>query len=277
MCLVFIAYNVHPDYRLVLASNRDEFYVRPTAAAAFWDDTPGVYGGRDLEQGGSWLAVTTQGRLATVTNYRDPAEFERRGRSRGQLLNQVLQANEPIAQVVARFNTAEANEYNGFNLIAGDLSTHDELYWISNKSTAAFPTRLVPGIYGLSNHLLDTPWPKVASGRTAFAQLVQNASSRAWHDDADPLFELLASEERAPLAALPDTGIGQDKELFLSSRFIRSEVYGTRASSVVLVPHNTNNEIIFYERRFDVNGQVLGESRATIRMQTNTGGESHNQ
>lgn len=279
MCLIFLAHDCHRDYRLILASNRDEFYSRPTAAAGFWDDAPGVFGGRDLEQGGTWLGVTRAGRFATVTNYRDPEEFSRKGLSRGLLLKTLLTDPAPIDSMLQRLAPGgidggdtgderfDAQRYNGFNLLSGDLSRDDALYWHSNKAPRQLPHRLVSGVYGLSNHLLDTPWPKLVSGRTAFAHLVGATGAEAaadWSRRPDAFFQLLADESVSPDAALPDTGIGLEKERFLSSRFIRSEQYGTRASSILFV--RRDGLLTFFERRFEAGGAPIGESRYEFQL-----------
>ena len=265
MCLIFVAHDCHADYRLILASNRDEFYARPTAPAAFWEDQVGLFGGRDLEQGGAWLAVNRTGRFAAITNYRDPAEFERKGLSRGLLLKNLLTDPKPVREFFSDLQTADVagSAYNAYNVLGGDIHESGELHWHSNKAPKQIPTRLVPGVYGLSNHLLDTPWPKVVSGRTAFAHIVLTESqpkpAQLWHQNPEPFFEVLADRTLAPDAALPDTGIGIDKERFLSSRFISSEVYGTRASSLLFVLRS--GLVVFYERRFTAGGVPAGESR----------------
>lgn len=228
MCLILFAYRAHPEYRLVLAANRDEFHDRPAAPADFWGDAPDVLAGRDLRGGGSWLGVTRSGRFAAVTNYRDPRELlaPRSAPSRGELVSGFLRGSDSPAEYLDALSSRAA-EYNGFNLLVGD---RDALYWFSNRSGAA-PVRLEPGVYGLSNHLLDTPWPKVVRGRAA----LRDALAAAAPLDVEPLFRLLA--DRAPAAdrELPDTGVGVERERLLSSPFIASPDYGTRASTVLLV------------------------------------------
>lgn len=275
MCLIFFAHDVHPDYRLILVSNRDEFYARPTMPAGFWESIPGVFGGRDLEQGGTWLGVTRKGRFATVTNYRDPEEFERKGRSRGLLLREFLHQESPLGEFTGELArgdrdadaAGERSDFNGYNLLVGDLSGNEGLFYYSNKSPQRAPRRLLPGIYGLSNHLLDSPWPKLVSGRTGFAELIRRnrgESAKAWSQHPDIFFDLMASSETAPDDALPDTGVGLERERFLSSRFIRSEVYGTRACSVMFVRHD--GLLIFFERRFEAGGNPKGDSRYEFRL-----------
>ncbi len=274
MCLIFFAHDVHPDYRLILVSNRDEFYARPTMPAGFWESIPGVFGGRDLEQGGTWLGVTRTGRFATVTNYRDPEEFERQGRSRGLLLREFLKQEPPpgpFAEDLAEGDrdadaAGERSQFNGYNLLVGDLRGDQGLFYYSNKSPQRFPRRLLPGIYGLSNHLLDSPWPKLVSGRTGFAELVHRnrPGSDDWSHHPNAFFDLMTNSTTAPDDALPDTGVGLERERFLSSRFIRSEVYGTRACSVLFV--RRDGLLIFFERRFEAGGNAKGDTRYEFRL-----------
>jgi uncharacterized protein with NRDE domain len=257
MCLIFLASKTHPDLPLIVASNRDEFYARPTAPAGFWEEHPDVAGGRDLEHGGTWLGITRTGRLATITNYRDPAEFDRQGRSRGLLLKEYLTGDAPLPRFLEGI---DSDAYNGFNLLAG---TPRQLYWHSNKSGEIRP--LVAGIYGLSNHLLDTPWPKLVAGRTDFARVLAKTSGPELLRDPEILFALLADDSPAPDESLPDTGIGLERERFLSARFLRSEIYGTRASSLLFV--QANGDVQLFERRFGPGGIADGESHLEFRLQ----------
>ncbi len=157
MCLILFAYKIHTEYPLVLAANRDEFFDRPTDPAGFWADAPKIFAGRDLRGGGTWLGVTTAGRVAAVTNFRDRSEFGPAMRSRGLLTREFLSGSQPVEsylQVLA----GEGQRYRGFNLLVAD---QDGLGYFSNRQGQ--PRQLGPGLYGLSNHLLDTPWPKVWS------------------------------------------------------------------------------------------------------------------
>jgi uncharacterized protein with NRDE domain len=164
MCLILIAWQAHPDYPLVVAANRDEFFARPTAAAAFWPDAPQVLAGRDLEAGGTWLGVSRQRRFAALTNYREGGRQRVDARSRGALVADFLTSRASPVAYLTQLETAAA-EYNGFNLVVGD---GESLAYYSNRGDGQ-PRWLKPGIYGLSNHLLDTPWPKLASAKAAFA------------------------------------------------------------------------------------------------------------
>jgi len=243
MCLILIAHKVHPNYPLVLAANRDEAYSRPTAPAAFWDDHPQIYGGRDLEKGGTWLGITREGRIAAVTNFRDGYAPKNGTHSRGELVSNFLCGSQQAAEYVRRI-CRDAHAYNGFNLIAGDL---DELYYVSNRGSHV--AAIAPGIHGLSNHLLNTPWPKVEQGRKILADLLQHDTQEL----IDGLFAVLADRAIAPDDALPDTGVGVSRERTLSPAFIISPAYGTRSSSVVLV--DNHGQVIFVERSFGERGR----------------------
>ena len=239
MCLILIANDVHPRYRLILAANRDEFYDRPTAAAAYWDDVPQLFAGRDLVHGGTWLGITRSGRFAALTNYREPHAVKRDAPSRGELVSGFLESGTGAREYLERLRrTGEA--YNGYNLILGDDA--DGLYCYSNKTGEA--TMLSSGIHGLSNHLLDTAWPKVARGKDALARVV--AANDFTRED---LFAILADRTQAPDELLPDTGVGLELERLLSSIFIASERYGTRSSTVLLVDRERRMTLV--ERSFN--------------------------
>ena len=230
MCVIFFAYRVHPRYPLVLLANRDEFYERPTAPAAAWDDAPEVFAGRDLVHGGTWLGVTKAGRFAAVTNYRDPQAP--RGRlSRGALVGDFLRASTPPEDYLAAVRS-RADDYSGFNLLVGEIAAAgSRLAYYSNRQDEIIT--LAPGIYGLSNHLLDTPWPKVEKGKRALRSLLA-----ADAPDKERLFAILADRTLARDEDLPETGIGYEREKLLSSIFIETPVYGTRSSSLVTVDEN---------------------------------------
>ena len=238
MCIILLAYKSHPVYPLVLAANRDEFYERPTAVAHFWEDAAGLLGGRDLERGGTWLGVTEAGRIAAITNFREPGQRVSDAPSRGRLVSDFLRSHETPQAYLERLAT-DAAPYNGFNLILGDSQS---FYYYSNRGPA--PRALAPGLYGVSNHLLDTPWPKMAKGKRALAEIL--ASDDALHPDA--IFRLLADPSRADDAFLPDTGVGLEIERYLSPLFITSPVYGTRSSTVLLA--DQEGRMTFIERTF---------------------------
>jgi uncharacterized protein with NRDE domain len=222
MCLILFAVRAHPDYPLVIAANRDENYRRPTAAAAYWQDHPQVLAGRDLEALGTWLGVTRAGRFAALTNFRDAFERKTEAPSRGRLVSDFLtSAIDPQAYLDQI--APSAGRYNGFNLLVGDAAG---VHSFSSRGSSS--QRLLPGVYGLSNHLLDTPWPKVAAGKKRLAGILQDGVS------AEPLFELLDDRREAPDDLLPDTGVGLARERVLSPALIAAPEYGTRASTVVL-------------------------------------------
>jgi len=158
MCLIVFAYNVHPSYRLVLAANRDEFYERPSSSADFWKDYPQVLAGRDLKEGGTWLGITKSGKYAAVTNYRDPSSLKSDSLSRGRLVSSYLTGNQNPDKYLKNISS-QVDKYDGFNLLLGD---DNNLFVFSSRSDMQ---KLKPGIYGLSNHLLDTNWPKVARSK----------------------------------------------------------------------------------------------------------------
>ncbi len=248
MCLILFAYQVHRTYPLIVAANRDEFYGRPTQPAHFWEDAPHVFAGRDLEKMGTWLGVTRDGRFAGLTNYRAPGEKEAGRRSRGELVADFLTgcgAPEAYLQDVA----GRSQDYPGFNLLAGGPET---LYYFSNREGRI--RKLEPGIYGLSNHLLNTEWPKVKRGKEELARIL----SENGPDMPERLLRLLQTAERAPDHLLPSTGVSLDLERLLSSIFIQSEAYGTRSSSIVLM---SGREIFFKERTYSRHGTSDRELR----------------
>ncbi len=249
MCTLLIAYEAHPRYRLVLAANRDEYYQRATAAAHFWEDAPSIFAGRDLVHGGTWLGVTADGRLAALTNYREGQVAAKHGPSRGKLVSDFL-AEETAAERFAE-RARDHGPCSGYNLIMGDRRG---LFYYSNRSEQPI-RRVEPGIHGLSNHLLDTPWPKVALGKERLARVL------AAEDFAvEELFEILADRVKAPDEQLPDTGVGLELERLLSSIFIESERYGTRSSTVLLMDREGQASLV--ERTFD--GGTSRDVKATF-------------
>ena len=221
MCLIFVAWRAHPDYPLVVAANRDEFFARPAAEAGWWPDAPSVFAGRDLEAGGTWLGLGRDGRFAGLTNFRDPLRNRDGTPSRGALVADFLRGRESTAEALARLQF-EGPRYNAFNLLVSD---GDSLGIYESASGSA--RLLEPGLHALSNHLLDTPWPKVTAGKSRLARAL-----RALPDDT-PLCELLRDDRPAPDAELPRTGVSLAWERMLSSAFIRAPGYGTRCSTVV--------------------------------------------
>ena len=249
MCLVLIALDSHLAYPLIVAANRDEFYDRPTAPAGFWSDAPSVLAGRDLKAGGTWLGVDRQGRLAAVTNYRQGERESPAPRSRGLLVSEFLTGETGAPDYIERVSR-EADLYNGFNLIAGDASG---FFYFSNREGRI--RILGAGVYGLSNHLLDTPWPKVTGTKSAFGAVLNREGAELTTE----LLALLSNRDRASDDQLPSTGVGPEWERLLSSAFIASDRYGTRSSTVVLV--GRGGDIRFTERSFGPGGQPGTEAR----------------
>jgi len=247
MCLIVFAWKAHPDFPLVVAANRDEFHARPTAAAGFWDDRPGILAGRDLEGMGTWLGVTRSGRFAAVTNYRDAASVPREAASRGLLASRYLES-EAAPDAFAAAVAADGTAYRGFNFLAGD---REEMWWVSNRGGHAL--RLKPGVHGLSNHLLDTPWPKVTQGKQRLHHALELAPA------VEPLLALLADTAEAADGELPDTGVGAERERLLSAARIVSPAYGTRSSSALLV--GADGRVRFAERAYGSDGAELDTLR----------------
>lgn len=249
MCLVLFVWNDHPRYRLVLAANREEFHQRPTAAARFWDDCPEILAGRDLQAGGTWLGLTRDGRVAAITNYREPqAPAIPAEHSRGHLVRDFLTSRaDPLEH--ARGVSAAGSAYSGFNLILAD--EHGMAY-VSNRG--AEPSAVDAGSHGLSNHLLDTDWPKVHEGRTRLEQLMQQESL-----DIEDLFRMLTDRTLTPGDLPGEIEEGLVPELLTRHYFIVSPVYGTRSSTVVLVEHG--GATTFAERQFDPEGRATGTRR----------------
>jgi uncharacterized protein with NRDE domain len=249
MCLLLIAWKAHPRYRLVMAGNRDEFHDRPATALNWWADDPRILAGRDLKAGGTWLGVARSGRFAVVTNYRDLQAPVEGAPSRGGLVPRFLTGATSPKEFLDDLRGA-ALRYSGFNLLVGGSRA---LYYFSNRGPKS-PTALAPGIYGLSNHLLDTPWPKLIRTRARFTALLANAEVAL-----EELFAVLSDRESAPADNLPSTGLPSDWERVVSAPFIVNERYGTRCSSVLLVERT--GRTMLHERRFDPAGVQSGTSR----------------
>jgi len=239
MCLLVFAYKFHRDYPLVLVANRDEYYDRPTAPARFWEDFPHLLAGKDLKDGGTWLGVTRSGRIAAITNYRDPRNQKTGAPSRGMLVRDFLVGRQTSLEYLKSL-AHRADQYNGFNLIVGDK---EGLYWYSNRGPGI--RGLEPGIHGLSNHLLDTPWPKVVRAKEALLDLLSGDRFPA----DEEFFKLLLDQTRPRDSELPDTGVGLEWERILSPIFITSPVYGTRSSTLVFM--HANGKVRFVERSHD--------------------------
>jgi uncharacterized protein with NRDE domain len=250
MCLLVVGWNAHPDFRLVIAGNRDEFHERPAAPLGWWKDvSPPVLAGRDLKASGTWLGLARDGRFGIVTNFRDFDPPPAGGPTRGELVPSYLRGEERAAQYLAGLER-RAREYGGFNLLLGD---RDSLHYFSNRGDTP-PRSLPAGICGLSNQWLDTPWPKLTRTRERFAALMSGGGLAA-----EELFALLADRTTTGDADLPHTGLPEDWERAVSAPFVVNERYGTRCSTVVFV--DRVGRTVVHERRFDPGGVQSGASR----------------
>ena len=243
MCLIVFAWRPGHPQPLVVAANRDEFYARPSLPLAQWLEAPHVYAGRDQEAGGTWLGIGANGRFAALTNIRDPHQPPSRT-SRGELVAGYLLGNQPINDYLNDV-VGRSLEYAGFNLLIGNAS---ELWHFNARESEA--VMLAPGVYGLSNAGLDTPWPKLLKARAALEEVLGDPQPQA-------LLALLADSQTAPFAELPDTGVGLATETLLSSVFIASQSYGTRASTALIVQADGSRQMV--ERSFGPYGGHLGE------------------
>lgn len=258
MCLIIFAYKSHPKYSLILAANRDEFYSRPTAIANFWEDAPQILAGRDLAAGGTWLGITKTGRFTAITNYRDP--FAESGiKSRGLLTKNFLEGQDLPENYLQKIEI-EKNEYSGFNLLVGAFGEEQkDMFYFSNRDAGGIK-ELSAGIYGLSNHLLDTDWHKVETSKKRFTSFIKNSEDFSSED----LFEILSDSSPAPEEKLPETGVGIEKERILSSPFIKTEIYGTRASTFLTIDYE--NQVNFVEKTFV---GLIGEVRQNFVFENN--------
>jgi len=249
VCLILFAWRAHPDYRLVLAANRDEFHGRPTLAADFWPGQPDLLAGRDLQAGGTWLGVTRSGRFAAVTNFREPlapeSPFER---SRGELCTNYLAGDLPPREQAGLLRKS-GSSYRGFNLLLG---TPERLAYVSNRDEQV--REIAAGCHGLSNDLLDTDWPKVRSGRDRLQRLLEDGRV-----DPEALLELLTERSLVPGDMPPGAEDGEIRRHLMNHYFIVSPEYGTRSSTVLLL--DRSGGVTFVERRFAPDGSATGTSR----------------
>jgi uncharacterized protein with NRDE domain len=248
MCLLVLAWRTHPRYRLIVAANRDEFHERPTAPLAKWTGPSDILAGQDLRAGGTWLGIDRQHRFGAVTNFRDLQRPRRSAPSRGGLVPAFLAQNASPADFLARLET-DAPGYAGMNLLVSDT---EELWYASNRLDR-FAHPLTPGVYGLSNEFLDTPWPKLRRIRERFETWLGTTS-------ADPVTELLALlADRAPAAdEHPSSGLSPEWERALSAPFVVHPTYGTRSTTVLLL--EPGGGAVMAERRFDPSGTPSGDS-----------------
>jgi uncharacterized protein with NRDE domain len=253
MCLVLVGWRAHPLYPCVVAANRDEFHARPTARAEWWPDRPQILAGRDLEAGGTWLGVTRTGRFAALTNYRDPEQRRVGVPSRGALVTSMLESGASVAEGLAHLR-AVGGDYNGFNLIFSD-GERLGIY----ESVRGTGRELGPGVYGLSNHLLDTPWPKVQNAKTRLAAALLGLT------DTAPLLDLLRDDRPACDAQLPRTGVSLEWERLLSSAFVRAPDYGTRCSTIIRIERR--GRAYFDEWSWDSVGSNIGRTSLQFELE----------
>jgi uncharacterized protein with NRDE domain len=244
MCLVLLVWRMHPQYPLIVAANRDELHTRPAAPAGWWPDHPQILAGRDLQAAGTWLGLTRTGRFAALTNYRDPEQRRAAAPSRGALVADMLMAGGSVAEGLAYLRDV-GDEYNAFNLIFSD----GERLGIF-ESALRTGRELGPGVYGLSNHLLDTPWPKVQDGKSRLESALCEMT------DTAPLLTLLRDDRPAADERLPATGISLEWERLLSSAFVRAPDYGTRCSTIIRIERPGRAH--FDEWTWDSEGADLG-------------------
>ena len=225
MCLILFSYDNHPDYKLVLMANRDEFYSRTTQRANWWKDKPTLLGGKDLKENGSWLAITKSGKFAAITNYRDPKQVKAGAPTRGKLVTNFLIHNYTAEEYLKELRESGAR-YNGYNLIFGQ---QDEVFYYANS--ANIHQKLGPGNYGLSNAFLDTPWPKVTKGKKKLDTILNGKGPFS----IEKAINDLNDHQLAPDQELPDTGVGIEKERLLSPMFIDTPGYGTRCTTIITI------------------------------------------
>ncbi|MBN8441800.1 MAG: NRDE family protein [Thauera sp.] len=252
MCLIALAWRTHPDFPLVVVANRDEYLDRPAVPAHWWQDANDLLAGRDLEAGGTWMGVTRSGRFAALTNYRDPSRRHTAAPSRGKLVRDALESRRDTASTLHDI-AADSTRYAGFNLLVSDgdaLGIHE--------STTGAVRLLEPGIYGLSNHLLDTPWPKLARARSRLAELLPALP------DEDGVLALLRDDTLVADHELPQTGVSLEWERQLSPAFIRAPGYGTRCSSLILA--RADGRIRFHEWTWDADGELRSEVSHHFRL-----------
>ncbi len=240
MCLIVFAYNSHPKYRLILAANRDEFYRRPTRAAKFWteEDMPEILAGKDLKAGGTWMGIHKDKRWGALTNYRNPSTQKENPPTRGELVINFLKEQQDATEFLADIRD-EAKQYNGFNLLLGD---GNGIYHFSNHQQGVHEVE--PGIHGLSNAFLDTPWPKLESAKSRLGGIIEKEEP-----DKAALFEMLTDDTLADDEHLPDTGISKEIEKAISSIFIKTEHYGSRCSTLLFI--GKDGSVDFTERRYE--------------------------
>jgi uncharacterized protein with NRDE domain len=240
MCLIIVAWQTHPQYPCIIAANRDEFFSRATEAAHWWGSGQPILGGRDLAAGGTWLGIARSGRFAALTNYRTPQQKRADAPSRGMLVSDMLQSVGSVEKDLAHLRTVGSN-YNGFNMLVSDGKRLGVYESVSGSGVI-----LGPGVYGLSNHLLDTPWPKVQKAKSQLQAALNGM------DDPASALKILRDDRPAPDAELPRTGVSLEWERLLSSAFVRGDDYGTRSSTVIRI--DSDGTAFFDEWSWDPSG-----------------------
>ena len=251
MCLILVAFQAHRGFPLVIGANRDEFHERPATAAHFWPEAPHVLAGKDLLAGGTWLGLTREGRFAALTNYRG-ARRRDDAPSRGLLVKEILKSGQPIDATLETLHRV-GPRYAGFNVIFSDggrLAIYESIPNAGRELTA--------GIYGLSNHLLDTPWPKVTQAKSALGEALLKLPA------TEPVLTLLRDDRPAPEHELPRTGVSEAWERLLSSAFIRGDEYGTRCSTVISVA--ADREARFQEWSWDRDGEEVSRASFSFKI-----------
>ncbi|MET3504376.1 NRDE family protein [Halalkalibacter oceani] len=247
MCLLLLAINQHPDYPLIFCGNRDEFYDRPAADAHYWGEDGQLFGGRDLEKGGTWLGLTRSGRFAAVTNVREAAAGTASAtESRGKIVTDFLCSTVSGADYSRQLLKKNAL-YQGYNAVFG---VENELYYASNRANES--GKLPDGIHVLSNASLNTPWPKTEQLKTSITALLKDNRQPVdrW---LEAIFDSLRDDRPYPDEMLPETGVDLERERRLSPIFIKGEKYGTRASTIVLM--NRSRKFRFLEQTYGPFGQ----------------------
>ncbi|MGH1470496.1 MAG: NRDE family protein [Cellvibrionaceae bacterium] len=268
MCLILFSVDSHPHLPLVIAANRDEYYFRPTSTAKFWKDNPQMLAGKDLEAGGSWMGVTRGGRFAAITNFRSPTNHKHNNfLSRGQLVRDFLSHTNKIpATSFAEHAINDGKHYAGFNLL---LKDENDFVYCNNQTNDT--QILTPGTYALSNHLLNTPWPKVTIGKKSLRTLLDDTPTHMSKGDmpvlADSLFSILQNKEPATEEDLPTTGIDKKTEQLLSSLFIESEHYGTCSSTTIIF--DKENNIYFHEKNYYTEKHKISHREALSKFTEN--------
>ncbi len=247
MCLIVFGRNIHPKYKLILVANRDEFYARPTEVANFWEGPNKILAGKDLEAGGTWMGINRFGHLAAVTNYRDPASYQKDKVSRGEIPINFLKMNESTVDYLAQLR-ANASTYNGYNLLALD---QEQLIHYNNQQDKE--TTIENGIHAISNATLDTPWPKVTRAKELFRSVVDGTFTH------DQLIKMMGDTQTASAEKLPDTGIPKNLEMAISSMCIRTEKYGTCSTSAITI--STDGIVDFTEKSYPVGKRIEGTKR----------------